>query len=383
MTSVWKILLFKISVNFLFIPLQGSDKGLLYLSLKGVILCFPLPFFQQLLNIPQICCITQLIVVQYNYYLFRSWVTSMILERKINDIRAASREMVRQLGLLNNQFSTIGSTSQCHALVELDTRGVMTLGQLAETLNLEKSTASRLVTQLVDQGICHMQADENDRRNKLISLTKKGLGLVNTIHLEAKSQVKLALEMLSEEEQDIVARGLSIYVKSLKRSRLQHEYTLRKLSKADVPQLINLIKNVWSEFGFDSSHPAAPIFNHELNQTYETYTAKKSNYFVIVQDKKVVGGAGFSSSKGLDKNICEIKGMYLSSQLRGQGLGAFLLQKILMEAKKAGFKKSYLETMTFMHGANTLYKKFGFTRLKQPMGNTGHTWTNCWYLKDI
>src|SRR5471030_1259673 len=92
----------------------------------------------------------------------------------IPHIRSASREMVRQFGLLNNRFASIGSTSQCHALVELDSHGVMNLGQLASVLNLEKSTISRLITQLFDQGICHIQPDECDRRNKLISLTKTG-----------------------------------------------------------------------------------------------------------------------------------------------------------------------------------------------------------------
>ena len=122
----------------------------------------------------------------------------------IFQIRSASREMVRQFGLLNNRFSTIGSTSQCHALVELDANGVMNVGQLASILNLDKSTTSRLMTQLCEKGICQIQADQIDRRNKLISLTKKGIRLVNKIHHEAKLQVQLALDMMSNEEQAIV-----------------------------------------------------------------------------------------------------------------------------------------------------------------------------------
>lgn len=301
----------------------------------------------------------------------------------IPHIRSASREMVRQFGLLNNRFSSIGSTSQCHALVELDSHGVMNLGQLSMVLNLEKSTTSRLVTQLLEKGICHIQSDENDRRNKLISLTKKGLALVNKIHFEAKLQVRQALDMMNEDEKNTVVRGLSIYAKALKRSRMQNEYAIRKLLKKDVPPLINLIKTVWAEFGFDSSHPAAPLFERELNQTYETYTNKNSKYFVLMQGKKIVGGAGFTPLLNAHENTCELKGMYISSQLRGLGLGTLLLEKIIQEAKKEGFKKCYLETMNFMHGANSLYKKMGFISLDKPLGNTGHTWTNCWYIKEI
>lgn len=301
----------------------------------------------------------------------------------ISHIRSASREMIRQFGLLNNRFASIGSTSQCHALVELDAHGVMNLGQLSSVLNLEKSTTSRLVTQLFDKGICHIQPDKNDRRNKLISLTKKGVVLVKTIHFEAKLQVKKALDLLSEKEKNTVVDGLSIYAKALKRSRLKHEYKVRNLIRKDVPQLIYLIKTVWAEFGFDSNHADAVYFESELNKTYESYMIKNSNYFVLVQGEKIVGGAGYGPLPGVDENICELKGMYLSSQLRGLGLGAVLLQKILVETQKQGFKKCYLETMDFMHGANTLYKKFSFMKLDKPIGNTGHNWTNCWYIKEF
>lgn len=305
----------------------------------------------------------------------------MKLNNLIPQIRSVSREMVRQLGLLNNHFSSIGSNSQCHALVELDACGVMNLGQLSIALNLDQSTTSRLVTQLCEKELCQIQPDEQDRRSKLLSLTKKGLKLVSEIHNAANLQVKSALDLLSNEEQDIVLKGLTAYTKALKRSTLYNEYTVRQLQKSDVPQLVNLIKTIWSEFGFDSSHPKAHIFESELHGTYETYSAKKSNYYVLINDKKILGGAGFTPLIGLNKHICELKGMYLSSKLRGLGLGSMLLKKVLQNAQSEGFKECYLETMDFMHGANRLYKKFGFVKLDQPIGKTGHHWTNCWYIK--
>jgi putative acetyltransferase len=295
-------------------------------------------------------------------------------------IRAASREMVRQFGLLDNRFADIGSTSQCHALVELETRGVMNLGQLAGLLNLDKSTTSRLVSQLLEKGLCHLQADENDRRNKLIFLTEKGLAAANKISSAANLQVQKALDMLNDDEKNLVVQGLSIYAKALKRSRTHHEYVIRKLGKNDVPPLINLIKTIWAEFGFDSTHPDALLFEKELNQTYEIFTGDKSQYFVLMQDKKIVGGVGYAPLADV-KNTCEVKGMYISAQLRGLGLGELLLQKVLDAVEQEGFKQYYIETMDYMHGANALYKRYGFKSLAKPMGNTGHGWTNCWYVK--
>lgn len=301
----------------------------------------------------------------------------------ISQIRSASREMVRQFGFLNDRFSSIGSTSQCHALVELDAHGVLTLGQLSAVLNLDKSTTSRLVMQLSEKGTCQMEPDAHDRRNKLISLTQKGQKLVNDIHHEANLQVKSALNRLSEEEQAVVLKGLSIYAKALKQSRLQDEYTFRKLQISDMPQLIHLIKTVWKEFGFDSSHPNASLFEDELHRTYETYMAKKSNYYVLLSGDKVIGGVGYAPLTGAPETICELKGLYLTAQLRGLGLGYLLFKNALQLAGKEGFKKCYFESMHYMNGSKLLSEKFNFTKLDKPMGNTGHTWTDCWYIKTL
>lgn len=307
----------------------------------------------------------------------------MQIENLVAHIRLSSRELVRELGFLNNRFSTIGSISQCHALVELDSQGVMNMEQLSSILNLDKSTTSRIVAKLIEKDIFQIQLDENDRRSKLISLTKKGKQTVNQIHLDAILQVQQALNIMSEDERLTVSNGLSTYAKALKRARIHQEYTIRKLHKNDIPQLIYLIKNIWAEFGFDSNHPNAAHFHEELHGIYESFSINKSGYFVLLKDKRVMGGGGFGPLVGGNTNTCEIKGMYLSPQLRGLGLGASLLEKIIEEGKNKGYKKYYLETMDFMHGANALYGKFGFKKLEKPLGNTGHTWTNCFYYKEI
>lgn len=155
-------------------------------------------------------------------------------DKSILQIRSASREIVRQLGLLNNRFSAIGSVSQCHALVELDVNGAMNLNQLSDALNLEKSTTSRMVNQLSEQHLCNIETDKNDRRNILISLTDKGRALVKQIHKQATEQVQEALYLMSKEEKELVVNGLTLYAEALKQSAPQNEYRKRKPLKKDV-----------------------------------------------------------------------------------------------------------------------------------------------------
>lgn len=300
----------------------------------------------------------------------------------VTTVRSSAREIVRQAGLLRNQFQSIGSPSLCHALVEIDSQGEIGISKLSVILGLDQSTTSRLVEQMVREEMCILQIGKTDRRNKLISLTQKGSRLVAKIHEEAKSQVHEALDLLDPDEKNKVFEGLSIYAKALRQTSLQKDYKIRLLQTKDVPQLIQLTKTIWAEFGFDSNHPNAPIFEAELERTHEIFSAKKTAYFVLLHGDSIVGGAGFGPLSE-ESEICELKGMYLSDSIRGFGLGKTLLSHAFEAMRQEGFKECYLETMDFMHQANLLYQRSGFEKLDQPKGSTGHSWTNCWYIKKL
>ena len=64
----------------------------------------------------------------------------------VEDIRAASRSMVRELGFMQSTLAASGhSASAVHTLLEIDARGAMTAAQLAPFLGLDKSSISRML----------------------------------------------------------------------------------------------------------------------------------------------------------------------------------------------------------------------------------------------
>ena len=63
----------------------------------------------------------------------------------------------------------------------------------------------------------------------------------------------------------------------------------------------------------------------------------------------------------LDKEVCEMKRLYVRSQARGAGVGVRLIEKIMEEGRKIGFSKMRLDnSRSAMAEANTLYKGLGF-----------------------
>jgi len=67
----------------------------------------------------------------------------------------------------------------------------------------------------------------------------------------------------------------------------------------------------------------------------------------------------------------------------GRGAGAALIALCLEQARRLGYRRCYLETLTGMDVAQKLYEKHGFARIAQARGNTGHFGCNRFYLREL
>jgi len=69
---------------------------------------------------------------------------------------------------------------------------------------------------------------------------------------------------------------------------------------------------------------------------------------------------GLGSLKSINPEIGEIKRMFVDPTIRRIGAGRAILEGLIEEAKKAGYKKVRLDSPKFMEAAHSLYRSFGF-----------------------
>ena len=307
--------------------------------------------------------------------------TVMRADTLVADIRAASRQMVRELGMLDGRIECLGlSCSQAHALMEIERQGPLTSIELARELNLDRSTVSRTVAKLVRDG--YLVADPGaDRRTKPLVLTDGGKAKLRQVHAHADRQVESALRLLAPDDQAAVRRGLVRYAKALAQARAQEGAAIRPIRKNDDQDLERIIRSVLTSFGLTG--PGTAAADPEVGAMSASYTGGKSQYFVLERERRVLGGAGFGPLAGGEEGVCELRKMYLHPDARGAGLGRRLLEKVLGEARRAGYRRCYLETIPSMTVAHNLYESIGFRRLESPMGNTGHCACDVWYARDL
>lgn len=142
-------------------------------------------------------------------------------------------------------------------------------------------------------------------------------------------------------------------------------------------QIEQIVHTVLAEFG--ASGPGYACADPQLKSLSRFYRPQKMNYWVALDEHhKVLGGAGIGPLSGSD-DICELQKMYLLPEGRSLGVGQQLMQTCLEFAKQY-YSACYLETLEHMNKAQKLYRRNGFEQINQPLGQTGHSRCNTWYL---
>ncbi|QAA32988.1 MarR family winged helix-turn-helix transcriptional regulator [Clostridium manihotivorum] len=137
-----------------------------------------------------------------------------------NQLRELIRVLERKLGILeDNGFSCCSiSISQCHALVEIGRAKSISLNKLAEVLNLENSTMSRTVNNLVSNELAKRDIDPQDRRYLTISLTDKGQKLYEEIEEDMNLYFKKIYDNLPEGKKDQVLESIEMLLIAIDKS---------------------------------------------------------------------------------------------------------------------------------------------------------------------
>ena len=300
----------------------------------------------------------------------------------VQEIRQYARKLVRELDVIKGSFQDTGfSFSQGHTLVETGQHKILNQAELSNILLTDKANVSRTVSGLLEEGYMKTEKVQHDHRQKLLTLTEKGQKALEKIDRAANTRFEAALEQLSAQEQQIVLQGMQLFSKALHRSRVQREFTIRVVKPEDNEIVARVIREVMTEFacvgqGYSINDP-------EVENIYEAYHNDRSAFFVLTRQAVVVGCGGIGPLTGGDATVCELKKMYFLPEARGFGLGQKFIGICLEKAKALGYQQCYLETVRRMWQANLVYEKMGFKSLEKPLGDTGHTSTEVWMVREL
>ncbi len=290
----------------------------------------------------------------------------------VDDIRAASRQLVRELGFMGGTFAgTDLPPSAVHALIEIHASDGISARDLGGILRLEKSSVSRMLRKLIVSGDV-LEASGKDARIKKLSLSAAGRRRVAAIHAFARAQVARALERLPSEHHRTVLDGLHLYADAL----AAKPDTPSVAPEAEIvagyrPGLVARVTEMHAlyyarEAGFGRHFET--VVAGGLAAFCERLDTPVNGIWTALQDERIVGSVAMDG-EDLGPGISHLRWFIVDDDVRGTGTGRRLLETALDFSDKRNFAETHLWTFAGLHAARHLYEENGFLLAEEHHGS--------------
>ncbi len=294
----------------------------------------------------------------------------------VADIRAASRELVREFGLMNRTVAdTDLSLSGVHAIIEIGRADGLSAKALGELLLLEKSTVSRLVKSLVDSGEVREERSTEDLRMKRLFLTRQGRRTLGVIDRFAEAQVEGALARLDGAARLCVLRGLEGYAAALRaaaeerecirppdRVQIRSGYTATIIARTI--EMLHGYMHVHFGFGLAFESRIAT----DLIEFMARIESPANDIWRAEIGGRIVGSISIDG-EDLGDNLAHLRWFTVADGMRGAGVGEKLLAAALDFCDRRGYRETQLWTVKGLDAARSLYERHGFVLAEEYEGD--------------
>ncbi len=135
-----------------------------------------------------------------------------------------------------------------------------------------------------------------------------------------------------------------------------------RLITPETPEWLADTRAIFREYAASLSiNLAFQGFDEELSSLPGEYAAPSGQLLLALVDDELAGCGAFRALPDVDfANACEMKRLFVRPAFRRFGLGRQLAQRLLDDARRAGYSTMLLDTLDDMESARELYASLGF-----------------------
>ena len=297
----------------------------------------------------------------------------MISTDRIDSMRAAARDIVRELGFMQKGLAgTDLSPSAVHTIIELGYGTVATASDLSDVLHLEKSSVSRLVRKLTQDGLVEHAPNPADGRSRRLGLTQAGQALLAQLERFGRQQLKTAMAQLAPGDIKQVETGLSLFAMALK-----NQVTPRTETSADVtlhtgyrPGMIAAVTGLHASY-YATNYGFGSVFEQKVAREMSEFMGRidrPSNATFSAYHGDALLGSVSLDGEDLEDGVAHLRWFIVGPQAQGLGIGHRLLEHFTSFADQTGFERTRLWTFKGLDAARHLYEKHGFSLIQETPG---------------
>lgn len=138
----------------------------------------------------------------------------------VDEVGEMVKKLVRVFQLFErDQIKIHGfTTSQCYTLLEINKSGGLTVSELSDKMNLNASTMTRVLDNLVRDEYVIRDRDESDRRVVTLALTDKGREAVSVLNRSVNDYYKKIIEAIPEGQMEEILKSVGILLNAFEKA---------------------------------------------------------------------------------------------------------------------------------------------------------------------
>lgn len=138
--------------------------------------------------------------------------------------------------------------------------------------------------------------------------------------------------------------------------------TYEMISAVELPQRLVPLFDAYQQWLIQNDPDLQIVLNgqgydDELEHLKEKYGAPEGAIYILTADGVDIGCIAL---RKIDEKTCEVKRVFLQMDYRGIGLGKQMMEQVIEDARRAGYREMVLDTLPIMTGACGLYERMGF-----------------------
>ena len=273
---------------------------------------------------------------------------------QVRQVRSFNRTVSQRIGALKDNFlNRERPLGEARLLYEIGRDGAE-VRNLRARLELDSGYVSRLLRSLERQGLVKARPAANDGRVRRVTLTRKGLREVTELDRRSDAFARSVLAPLSAPQRDRLIAAMAEIERLMRASAVQINAEAPDSADARLC-LEEYFRELVDRFqtGFDLAKT--------ISANADELTPP-AGVFVIAR----LGGQpiGCGALKVKDRNIGELKRMWVRTDARGLGVGRRILETLETLAREFGLSTLRLETNRTLKEAQALYRKCGYVEVE-------------------
>lgn len=272
----------------------------------------------------------------------------------VADIRAFNRFYTGVIGVLDRGYlASPYSLTEVRVLFELST-GPCEVASLRSALSLDAGYLSRILTPFDRDGLVTRAPSPRDTRRHVVSLTDHGCSVMADLNARSDAEIGALLERVPPSDRAELVASMRKVERLL--TGVPRSYLLRPLRPGDLGWVVNRHGVRYAEeYGFDQTFEA--LVARVAGEYVEHHSPDHEAAWIAEVDGEPVGSV---FCVRVDDRTAKLRLLLVEPAARGLGIGNRLVEECLRFARRVGYERMVLWTVSGLAASRHIYEKVGF-----------------------